>query len=95
MFIVLLRFSANKAAAAQYMAAHNDWIAAGFEDGVFQCVGGLTPSAGGAILAVRESRDEIEARVKADPFVLNDVVTAEVIEVEVKKTAPALALLKG
>jgi len=94
-FIVLLRFSTNKAAATDFMAAHNGWIAAGFEDGVFQCVGSLKPEGGGAILAAGENRDEIEARVKADPFVVNDVVTAEVIEVDVKKTTSALEFLRN
>lgn len=95
MFIILLKFSANKAAAKDVMAGHNQWIANGFADGVFQCVGSLTPQGGGAILAIGESREEVEKRVKADPFVINDVVTAEFIEVDVKKTAPGLDVLKG
>ena len=95
MFIVLLKFSANKAAAGELMSTHNDWIAGGFEDGIFQCVGSLNPAAGGAILAIGESRDEIERRVNSDPFVIHDVVTAEVIEVDVKKTAPDLDVLKA
>ncbi len=95
MFIVFLKFSANKAAAPDRMAEHNEWIGAGFADGVFQCVGSLTPEGGGAILAVSESRDEVERRVNADPFVINDIVTAEIVEVDVKKTAPDLDVLKG
>ncbi len=95
MFIILLKFSANKAAAKDVMAGHNQWIAEGFADGVFQCVGSLTPEGGGAILAIGESREEIEKRVKADPFVINDVVTAEFIDVDVKKTAPGLDAMKG
>lgn len=94
MFIVYLRFSANKSAASDLMAAHNEWIAKGFGDGVFQCVGSLKPEGGGAILATGESRSEIERRVNTDPFVEHDVVFAEIAEVEVKKTAPALDLLK-
>lgn len=95
MFIILLKFSANKAAAKDFMAGHNQWIAEGFADGVFQCVGSLTTEGGGAILAIGESREEVETRVKADPFVINDVVTAEFTEVDVKKTAPGLDALKG
>ena len=95
MFIIFLKFSANKAAASEFMAAHNQWIASGFEDGAFQCVGSLTPAGGGAVLAIGESRDDIAARVNADPFVINDVVTAEIIEVDVKNTAPGLDALKA
>ena len=95
MFIVLLKFSNNKAAAAEFMAAHNEWIAQGFADGVFQCVGSLVPAAGGALLALGEGREVLESRVDTDPFVQNDVVIAEIIEVDVKKTVTALETLKG
>ena len=95
MFIALLKFSTNKSAAKEFMAAHNDWITSGFEAGVFHCVGSLTPEGGGAILAAGESRDEIEARLNSDPFVIHDVVTAELIEVDVKKTTPPLEALRG
>jgi len=95
MFIILLKFSNNKAAAPEFMAAHNEWIAQGFADGVFQCVGSLVPAAGGALLALGESREMLEARVNADPFVQNDIVIAEVTEVDVKKTVAALDFLKG
>lgn len=95
MFIILLKFSANRAAAPEFMAAHNQWIATGFSDGVFQCVGSLTSQGGGAVLAIGEGREEVELRVNADPFVANDVVTAEITEVDVKKTASGLDILKG
>lgn len=95
MFIVFLKFSNNKAAAPEFMAAHNKWIAQGFADGVFQCMGSLVPAAGGALLAVGESREMLEIRVAADPFVQNDVVIAEITEVDVKKTVTALNFLKG
>lgn len=77
------------------MAAHNDWIAQGFADGVFQCAGTVLPAAGGAILAHGESREMLETRVNADPFVLHDVVRAEITEVQAKKTVPALDFLKA
>jgi len=95
MFIMLLKFSVNKAAAPDFMAEHNEWIAAGFADGTFQCVGSLEPEGGGVILATGEHRDAVESRANTDPFVINDVVTAEIIEVDVKRTAPGLELLKG
>nr|WP_245764255.1 hypothetical protein [Sulfitobacter marinus] len=77
------------------MAAHNAWIAAGFADGVFQCVGSLKPEGGGAVMAVGESGDALKERVNSDPFVQHDIVVAEIIEVDVKKTAPALEMLKA
>ena len=53
------------------------------------------PAAGGAILANGEGREELETRINADPFVENDVVVAEITEVDVKKTVPDLDLLKS
>lgn len=80
--------------ASDHMARHNTWIEQGFADGVFQCMGSLKAEGGGAIVAIRETRTELEARVAADPFVEHDVVKAEITEVEVKRTASELELLK-
>ena len=51
MFIVLLKFSDNKAKASQLMDGHNEWIKRGFDDGIFLVVGSLQPNLGGGILA--------------------------------------------
>ena len=51
MFIVLLKFSDNKAQAGQFMEGHNEWIKRGFDDGIFLVVGSLQPNLGGGILA--------------------------------------------
>ena len=93
MFVTFLRFAENRAAAPQFMAAHNDWIASGFEDGCFLCVGSLQPASGGAILAQGECREAHEARIQSDPFVIERVVTAETHEIEPKRAHPALDFL--
>jgi len=95
MFVTFLKFTENRAAAFQFMAAHNDWIARGFADGVFLCAGSLQPAAGGAILAHGESRSAHDARIAADPFVAQGIVTAETYEVDAKRTIPALDSLKA
>jgi uncharacterized protein YciI len=95
MFVTFLRFAKNRTAAPEFMAAHNDWIAQGFADGVFLCVGSLQPAAGGAILAHGESRDLYDARIAADPFVVQGVVTAETYEIDPKRAVPALDFLKA
>jgi uncharacterized protein YciI len=81
MFIVLLRFSANKDNAGQFMDGHKDWIARGFNDGVFLMAGTLQPHQGGGILAHNTSLVALQRRVNEDPFVVEDVVSAEVIEI--------------
>ncbi|AUH63292.1 YciI family protein [Paracoccus zhejiangensis] len=94
MFVTLLKFAQNRAAAPAFMAAHNDWIAQGFADAAFLCVGALAPNAGGAILAAGESRAAHDARIAADPFVAEGIVTAETYEIDPKRTVPALDFLK-
>ena len=93
MFMTLLRFSDNRAAASEFMAAHNAWIAQGFDDGVFLCVGALAPAAGGAIIATGEARADHDARINADPFVIHDIVTAETHQIVPKRVTPALKFL--
>jgi uncharacterized protein YciI len=94
MFVTFLRFAENRVAAPQFMASHNDWIAQGFADGVFLCVGSLQPAAGGAILSSGESRAAHDARIAADPFIIKGVVTAETYEIDPKRTVPALDFVK-
>ena len=45
MFIVLLKFSDNKAKAGQFMDSHKAWLKRGFDDGVFLLAGSLKPQA--------------------------------------------------
>lgn len=95
MFVTFLKFAQNRAAAPEFMTAHNDWIAQGFTDGAFLCVGALQPAMGGAILAKGENRADHEARIAADPFVVQGIVTAETYEIDPKRTVAALDFLKA
>ena len=93
MFIVFLKFSANKRQPADLMARHNEWIKRGLADGVFLLVGSLQPGLGGAIVAHQTTREELEIRLQDDPFVAQDVVTVELFEVSPAKSDPRLAFL--
>lgn len=93
MFIILLKFSTNKSKAGELMPAHNDWVSQGIAEGVFLLVGSLEPRAGGAVLAHSTTRANLEDRLRKDPFVANDVVSAEVLEVSCSKSDPRLAFL--
>jgi uncharacterized protein YciI len=85
MFIVLLKFAANKSRASQFMEGHKAWIERGFEDGVFLMTGSLVPQQGGGILAHGASLAELQGRIAEDPFVAEGVVSAEVIEMTPSK----------
>jgi len=95
MFIILLRFSENKGQAANYMDGHNDWIKRGFEDGVFLLVGSLQPNLGGSIIAHNTSLSELHERVNKDPFVAENVVMAEILEIAPKRADDRLSFLLG
>ena len=95
MFIVLLRFSSNKSQASQFMEGHKDWIKRGFEDGVFLLVGSLQPSQGGGIVAHNTSLSDLQSRVKDDPFVAQDVVSADILEITPSNADDRLKFLLG
>ena len=93
MFIVLLKFSSNKGQAGQHMDGHKDWLKRGFDDGVFLVAGSLQPNLGGAIVAHNTSPAELQSRVNDDPFVAEDVVSAEILEITPSKADGRLDFL--
>jgi len=93
-FIVTLQF-ADRARAPQFLDGHNAWIRRGFEEGVFLLTGSLQPNAGGAILAHNTSRDDLDMRVRKDPFVAEGVVSADILEIAPGRVDDRLAFLKA
>lgn len=93
MFIVQLKFSDNKGQAGIFMEGHQQWIKHGFDDGVFLLVGSLQPNLGGAIIAHNTSLEELQDRVNDDPFVEQNVVTADILEITPATTDERLAFL--
>lgn len=81
MFVVTLKFSDNKARAGELMEGHKAWIKSGFDQGLFLMVGSLQPNRGGGIIAHNTSLANLETFVGKDPFVLEGVVSAEIIEI--------------
>ena len=94
MFIVLLKFSDHKAKAGQFMEGHKEWIKRGFDAGVFLLVGSLPPNLGGGIVAHNTSLPDLQGRVNDDPFVIENVVTAEILEISPSKTDARLNFLR-
>jgi uncharacterized protein YciI len=93
MFVVLLRFSDNKARAAQLMEDHKQWIKRGFDEGVFLLSGSLEAGSGGGILAHNTTLSELHGRMNEDPFVAENVVRAEIIEITPGKADERVAFL--
>jgi uncharacterized protein YciI len=95
MFIVLLRFSSNKGQASQFMEGHKEWIKRGLDDGVFLLAGSLQPNLGGGIVAHGTSLSDLRNRVNSDPFVVENVVSAEILEITPSKADERLKFLLG
>ena len=86
MFVVTLKFSSNKGQASQFMDGHKAWIKRGFDDGVFLLVGNLQPNLGGGIVAHNTSLPDLQRRVNDDPFVAENVVSADILEIAPSRT---------
>lgn len=93
MFVVLLRFSDNKGNAGQFMDGHKAWIKRGFDDGIFLMAGSLQPNLGGGIVAHNTSLPDLRGRVNSDPFVAENVVTAEILEITPSRADARLQFL--
>lgn len=93
MYIVLLRFSDHKGKASQFMEGHKDWIKRGFDEGVFVLAGSLQPNLGGGIVAHNTSLSDLRKRVNSDPFVAENVVDAEILEITPSKADARLNFL--
>ncbi|MFV1983839.1 MAG: YciI family protein [Thiohalomonadales bacterium] len=93
MFVILLKFSENKSNASEFMEGHNKWIKQGFEDSVFLLVGSIQPNLGGSVIAHNASLSELQERVNADPFVVENIVEAEILEITPAKADERLNFL--
>ena len=70
-----------------------EWIQRGFDDGVFLLVGGLQPNLGGGIVAHNTSLSDLQSRVNDDPFVAENVVSAELLEITPSKADERLKFM--
>lgn len=95
MFIILLKFSKNKAKAQDFMKDHMKWIQQGFDDGVFLLTGSIRPGLGGTVMAHNTTLSDLKMRVDADPFVSEKIVEAEILEIDPSKFDQRLEFLKG
>lgn len=93
MFVILLKFAGRKDRAGEFMESHNDWIKRGLDEGVFLMVGSLQPNLGGGIVAHNTSLADLQHRVNTDPFVVEKIVSAEILEITPAKIDQRLKFL--
>lgn len=80
MFVIELEYTAPLSEIDAHMAEHVAWLKKHYGAGSFLVSGRKIPRDGGIIIAVGDSRDQIEALVQSDPFIRHGVARARVIE---------------
>lgn len=95
MFVILLTYLRPVEEVDRFLDAHKSWVRQGFNDGVFLLSGGQRPRVGGVLLAHGVMRETLESRVSSDPFVVEGVASATVIEGVPSTVDPRLSFLKS
>jgi uncharacterized protein YciI len=87
MFVVELVYKADLGQIDAQMRAHMAFLKKHYAEGRFLVSGRKIPRDGGIILAVANSRDEIQAIMKEDPFCKNGLAEFRVIEFRASQRA--------
>src|SRR5688572_28559387 len=87
MFVIELIYTADLAEIDAHMTAHVRFLKKYYASGHFLVSGRKIPRDGGIILAVGESREEIEEIVKEDPFHKHGLAEFRVIEFRASQRA--------
>ena len=80
MFILNLHYSKPLSEVDAYLDAHRNYLKHYFDEGLFIAAGRKIPATGGVILLHADSRQQVEAVLKEDPFYQAGVAEYELIE---------------
>lgn len=87
MFVIELTYTATLAEIDASMAAHVRFLKKYYSAGHFLVSGRKIPRDGGIILAVGESRQQIEAIIREDPFCAQGLADFRIIEFRASQRA--------
>jgi uncharacterized protein YciI len=93
MFVIELVYKADLSEIDAHMKAHMAFLKTHYAAGRFLVSGRKIPRDGGVIVAVGKSRAEIEAIIKADPFVTRGLADFRIIEFRASQRAADLETL--
>jgi uncharacterized protein YciI len=88
MFVIELIYKVDLTQIDAHMAAHVAFLRKHYDAGQFLVSGRKVPRDGGIILAVGDSRAEIEAIMREDPFCSLGLADFKVIEFRASQRAP-------
>ncbi len=90
MFVIELTYTARLEQIDAHMRAHVAFLKKHYAAGRFIASGRKIPRDGGVIIAVGESREEIEAIAREDPFCARGLAECRVIEFRASQRADDL-----
>jgi uncharacterized protein YciI len=93
MFLIELTYKAELSVIDANMRAHMAWLNQQYAAGRFLLSGRQVPRTGGIILALGDSREQIETIVREDPFVARGLADFRVIEFRTSQRAESLDAL--
>jgi uncharacterized protein YciI len=93
MFVIELVYKAELTAIDAAMRAHMAYLKKYYAAGQFLVSGRKIPREGGIILAVGESREQVEGIVRQDPFVARGLADFRVIEFRESQRADSIDAL--
>jgi uncharacterized protein YciI len=93
MFVIELIYKADLSQIDANMRPHMAYLRKHYAAGRFLASGRKVPREGGIILALGESREQIEAIVKDDPFVAKGLADYRLIEFRVSQRAESVDAL--
>lgn len=93
MYIITLKFSTNKAKAADHMAAHKAWIQEGFDKNIFDLMGSLDQGQGGCLFSRHSDIAALDSFIQKDPFVAEGIVEAQIQGITPHRASPDFSFL--
>lgn len=95
MFIVELTYKVELSQVEPHFEAHMAYVGEHYASGQFVASGKKVPRTGGVIFMTASNREQAEAIVKQDPFVIHDIADYRLIEFLPTTTIDALEHLKA
>lgn len=93
MFVIELIYKADLSEIDGAMRSHMAYLKQHYAAGRFLASGRKVPREGGIILALGDSREQVEAVVKQDPFVARGLADYRIVEFRLSQRADSLDAL--
>jgi uncharacterized protein YciI len=91
MFLINITYKKSLEIIDQYLVAHRAFLEEGYQKNYFVVSGPKNPRVGGVIISQLTDRQQLEAILRQDPFVLHEVADYEITEFAAVKYHPQFA----